>query len=668
MAVLSDMLSPLSPNDSYLTGYPLKAASRYVLARTWLATEMKRPGCVWTHSLVMSYGTLAVLNDPSELLASFRRPTEENLEQFNRPCPYQGMPGTGSLANVNERKFQGDPRSELLLTTIYARGPDSRRQFLIEATNREKDEALALALWRQMWPRLRRSFFFATAISGPLDIFDADLVILFSHDPRYTGLNPEASTLNFPVTSRPGFKLLVRDLPRVNPTSFRRFLWRYAADAPDLWDVAVPLADTFALLDQPNRQGAIRSAARLVRMHFPRADDCRLIKSDLLLGNIRKGWSGSAGFEEFNQALAELCNLPNFSDATAIGRRLTELNLSPRQVAQVIEASMSSDAGTVGDAVVRVLATELPMSIIASADCPVEAKLRLVEHNVGLVGVSEFWPKGPNERLAILNALARPSFPRIDTTALLAGLAGRIGAEEANWIVSYDPKAICQLLKSLTSSADNAEAIFRVLVRHPDTLLDGLQHCGALTREVVVHMGAVIDYTETEAIFDWSMWASVTASEEWDRPLDDHPHMAAVLFKAALKAPLQPGARLLRISFDLLHERAAAGTLEQGIRNDLGRYLPFLGWFSEWDFCGKLRAAVATYCASVPRDQSLLSVLQISDNEFTLAEILRSLRTQADGEVFLQELEHQACLGSVESYRLDTLRQILAEPRQFRWF
>src|SRR4051812_19331555 len=55
MLVLSDMSGPsMHPGfDEYLTGYPLPGSEFFVFAKTWYAPEMQRPGCVWTHSLLI---------------------------------------------------------------------------------------------------------------------------------------------------------------------------------------------------------------------------------------------------------------------------------------------------------------------------------------------------------------------------------------------------------------------------------------------------------------------------------------------------------------------------------------------------------------------------------------------------------------------------------------
>src|SRR5438105_14270739 len=104
MLVLSDISGPgVKPGDAgYLTGYPLSDSGFYVLARTWAAPEMPRPGCVWTHSLLIDFADLATLADPAALVSLFRRPEAGNFSSYGRPlsldaeCSATGL-STGSV-------------------------------------------------------------------------------------------------------------------------------------------------------------------------------------------------------------------------------------------------------------------------------------------------------------------------------------------------------------------------------------------------------------------------------------------------------------------------------------------------------------------------------------------------------------------------------------------
>ena len=63
MLGLSDISgrSMVSGFEEYLTGYPVPDSSLYAFAKTWYAPEMERPGCVWTHTLLIESRNLVGL-------------------------------------------------------------------------------------------------------------------------------------------------------------------------------------------------------------------------------------------------------------------------------------------------------------------------------------------------------------------------------------------------------------------------------------------------------------------------------------------------------------------------------------------------------------------------------------------------------------------------------
>lgn len=88
MSVLSDWdeYVPAQGDDSsYLTCYPLLDSSYYVIAKTWYALEIERPGCVWTHSLLIDLWSMNSFFDFLSLLVLFKRPDKSNIGSFNEP-------------------------------------------------------------------------------------------------------------------------------------------------------------------------------------------------------------------------------------------------------------------------------------------------------------------------------------------------------------------------------------------------------------------------------------------------------------------------------------------------------------------------------------------------------------------------------------------------------
>lgn len=80
MSYLSDWsgyVNPIDKDTSYITAYPLEESQSYVIAKSWYADEMSRPGCVWTHSFVIKQDSLGQSTNFYELLKLFRRPERE---------------------------------------------------------------------------------------------------------------------------------------------------------------------------------------------------------------------------------------------------------------------------------------------------------------------------------------------------------------------------------------------------------------------------------------------------------------------------------------------------------------------------------------------------------------------------------------------------------------
>jgi hypothetical protein len=137
-------------------------------------------------------------------------------------------------------------------------------------------EDALFALWSQQWPRLRRHFSFRTAVS--------------SHgSPRELRFDVQILALAFPTSrgddSSPSDweGIAVSDLFQLQPSEFRRFLWRYGSDVLRVFDSFKVLAQLFMGTSVDRLEG-VRQRQILVTVAnaFPDARDARLLKSDLL--------------------------------------------------------------------------------------------------------------------------------------------------------------------------------------------------------------------------------------------------------------------------------------------------------------------------------------------------------------------------------------------------
>src|SRR6266496_2763022 len=162
MLLLSDMSGPSMTKgfESYLTGYPLTEKKIFVLSKTWYAPEMGRPGCVWTHSLLINFVDLGRIFHPQILRKYFSRPeslkmTSEYSQNIEvKPFDWQDLhPSMSSL-----------PAKELR-ATLYSLYQYPKKQIFVpvqDSARRPNYEEMILSIWEYQGVGLRSKFTFCS--------------------------------------------------------------------------------------------------------------------------------------------------------------------------------------------------------------------------------------------------------------------------------------------------------------------------------------------------------------------------------------------------------------------------------------------------------------------------------------------------------------------------
>ena len=156
---LSGSAPPHGFSQTY-TGVPLPETNFYALFSTWLAPEMPRPGCVWSHVLLIDLADIAELRDLGGLCKLFLRPLPALwLEKFSNPLHYSDAPDSPCGLAASDEALAAQ-----LLAALYG---EAGKSVVVPAACASDHEELVFALWSQQWPRLRRNFrFFYWLIYG----------------------------------------------------------------------------------------------------------------------------------------------------------------------------------------------------------------------------------------------------------------------------------------------------------------------------------------------------------------------------------------------------------------------------------------------------------------------------------------------------------------------
>ena len=86
LAMLSDWSGyrTTDDDDSYLTAFPLVDSPYYVVAKSWYAYEMERPGCVWTQVFLINLSEIDNQFDFRSLLIFFQRPKKGTYNLYSQ--------------------------------------------------------------------------------------------------------------------------------------------------------------------------------------------------------------------------------------------------------------------------------------------------------------------------------------------------------------------------------------------------------------------------------------------------------------------------------------------------------------------------------------------------------------------------------------------------------
>lgn len=215
-------------SPSYLTGYPLPEIGSYALARTWPAKNMSRPGCVWTHTILIKFEYLALFNELGVLDQIFKYPNRDNFNFYN-----QNIKLNDSILGT---KFQKGSKNSIsaILSELYL---NSESHVLLPYSS--DSDFSVMNVWSKQWPKLRRNFKFRTYTSKASTLNDYfDLCFYESSEQKHNDAsfkNTELKILN----------ILLDDIFDFPNDELKEFLWRYGADSKGLRDSYLPLVKIY---------------------------------------------------------------------------------------------------------------------------------------------------------------------------------------------------------------------------------------------------------------------------------------------------------------------------------------------------------------------------------------------------------------------------------------
>jgi hypothetical protein len=643
MARMSDMQPRLLENSSsYICAYPLKKANRYVIARTWPANEMRRPGCVWTHSLLVDYATIAKIDDLTKLLNLLRRPQDSDFEFYRQALDVTDIiqadlppaePKTAILSKSHENLNIEDITE--VLSTIYAR--DENRILL--STHREErvDEEIVIAVWNQMPPRLRREFVVCTAANPQSSVPEAEVYLLFWRD---SDTERVQQNLKPSVQTDDAVKLLALDALHESKVPVRAFLARYIVDSEHPRQAVLKLVRIAFNLFLNDLRFGLRCAANEIVLSFSSPNDCKLLKKDLLTG----GFFANADNKSIEHAISlvvsevlpSLESLTGFDDVLAVDCFLNLVLKNDKTLLEnIVSICEDHNSDTLGALVLQRIVEMLPVEVVAGIRAKAGVKFWLASWNPELLTYRNFWisltSKAICEDWNLLNIKGQ-------IERLFFNLLNAKKFEVLSELVSKQPSFFAPILVCEMSQleSDMQLATFAALRNHRLELMMAMSSGCSMSVEVVELFAKDIflqQHPEPRPI-EWQSLLAVLPNDGAVVP----PFLSYILFLTASHTDLRSAKSLYSYSFQALHDQLSKGHDQglDGIRLRVLRDFPAVSYENEWDLCGRIRGALARHFISAGEISE--EFLRCAKDVWTLRDLVRSMAEMPKGKGWLRLL------------------------------
>lgn len=603
LAVATDISgsAPTCKFDQTYTGMPLAGTEFYALFCTWLAPEMPRPGCVWSHVLLIELPDLAELRDLGALRSLFVRPVPpKELDGFSKPLHYQSAP---------ERPLRLPPNSEpLAVILIEALYTEANRPVVLAETDACANEELIFSLWSQQWPRLRRNFVFSTGSfadrgrNGPA--FDVQVTPManlgaWPRSGKHLIIAPQTKSQEVESWVRE----VLNDLSAPNSRGLRSFMSEYGLDLISPRGSFVKLVRAFQQtrhISPTNWTQILQSIAQ----DFPDASDAVRLKQWMISPQIfvkeqddlELGWAIISFL--LNDPIALAYDSVSYNHLSLVTRLWHEKRKDLLELfANLVRQDATPAASNFASAITNVVN---PEDLREIWEIRPELLSPIISHRPNIAFNADIWRLPVSAQWRALEALARAKLSQKDWGEVLgAMLVAETDTAVNESVVKAGPFAIEAALRwaerggirdrlpsSIWREALGSSAADRLGVMPLPPL--HLALCAWLAPSDVARQIAVVRQDIQELARE--------AIENLPKPL--LLPTSFFLMTLGLRSEGIEGLLLIARGFALVHAALAADNYPWESWQLLSPLLPHLDWFRDWDKCEKLRRAVQDWLAN----------------------------------------------------------------------
>jgi hypothetical protein len=645
LLLLSDLSGPTGGEqfEPYLTGYPVDSIGCYALARTWPAPEMPRPGCVWTHTLLIAAESLATLHRPESLLTLFRLPSDgfnpnDYRESLSFPRSFESLnPDCGDVGNFSAK------HAATIIHSIYS---TDLPHTVLSVPKYSTAESLLLAVWRLQWASLRQRFTFCSGSLAPRHLEGRPFVLQASleRDLRRHGRDQNPPTIVSWTTpeSHSGERWVKEAADACNArgrSPLYDFIENVGTKLSGLTTYFRPVVQAHLILHQSSKTDTIADLIDFTANQYPEPQEGREYKLAFF------GKENSAKWPEWEtlRGLAQSSSPESFDiEDLAVRKRSEELWESNAQAWQLLKYLLRSGHGAIAEEIVAGLSSAIPGNFLhAMLEASPELIAGVLSHNPGLASSTSLWANDPAKQQRAAAALMLCGDAVVDRIADIIGSALLVSADptDPSLIDVFGPSSVPIIMDWLEFNLDNLnklpEGWRRALAKQVQPMLEWL---GGRSSVRPVMSCFVLENISTDVLRSSPLGLSVFARkvpQEGTAPDSLLVPLAGRLLRVSLVTTLPEAVDLAVSCFDIVYSAAAESRLPDNIWHDLSWLMPEGYWWEwEWDRCSRLRRGIAEKFRT--EQWPAIRLTEITKNDTVFGGIVAVLKERRSGRRVLE--------------------------------
>lgn len=663
MLTLSDMSGPsiVKGFNSYITGYPLKSANLYALSKTWYASEMKRPGCVWTHTLIIQDTDFYKISEPKNLLTLFRKPTlKRTWSEYETTLnvPAENNKSNFIIDDLSETEIS-ESTIEYILMSLYS---FPEKPVFLPADNSNVYEHLILEFWNAQWPNLQCSFSFCTGsiysrkLNG--NVFDFQVIPINSLEQvkrdNKSGIFLQINKLNEKTNLPNWVSVAFEVFFNKRDEMFLQFMRKYTEDIKPNRTTFPKIIELYKRIeDTDNQFNPLAILTKTLYELFPKVKEASLLKASIY-GSTRKNSKRLLNSFSEHDLLGELCTTKFYDmfdeDKLNIDKRAKNIySLSYDSTQDLILKILESDLNPIGEMFLLSVSEEIGVEDLISLSYLKPGIINLfLQYNPRLALQSIIWGSQNIEPGEILSAIASSGNLtkeiKDDTIKLLLELHKD---DVANILIdNFGTESIYRILDWYDLIEWSSEETLgynwkSAMKRHPAQLLNWLKDskdANILTVDLIANL---LNPNSIEVIqYGSEIWRKYLNKIHISLSEEAQIKVMAFMLTFAFNNPKPDASSLVAEAFQTVHDAVARNQLKYNNWIYLNQILPELPFYINWDKCERLRRTLAD--KFIEYDWPIEHFLQaVKDNE-TLHKIARNCSNSSDGINFLKRVLKEA--------------------------